>query len=510
MRSTFHGLEVAKRGLFAQQTALNTVSHNVANANTEGYSRQAVDMTTFEPLQYPAVTKGTEAGQLGQGVDVVQIQRLRDRFLDSQYRRENSSLSEWNIKSQTLDKLQIIMNAPSDTGLATVLTNFFNAWHDLSVAPDNPTSRELVKQRGLELVGTLNLMNNQLSNLDTDLISNINTEVNQVNSFLGQIQQLNKQINMVETTGTDKANDLRDRRDLLVDQLSKFMDVQVTESANGMYSITTGGTPGTTLLDINNNTASVAYDPVANGINVTGPAAAGTTAVTLVGGEIKGLIDSRTTYVASYKRQLDAFVEGLAEGSFTITKPDGTTATYAGVNGLHQAGYTLHDPTLTGIPFFTKPAGASTFTAANIQVNSQIVSDVKYIAASDSSYTDASGTHVYVGNGTNALLLGQVANQTVAFTTPGATVPQGTPGEYLRSLVGKLGLQAQEASRYKGNQDTVVQQVNNQRQSVSGVSIDEEMANMIKFQQAYNASARMVTVIDSILDRIINGMGLTR
>ncbi|MFC4768255.1 flagellar hook-associated protein FlgK [Effusibacillus consociatus] len=530
MRSTFHGLEVAKRGLYAQQTALNTTSHNVANANTPGYSRQVVDMVHFPPLQYPAMSRGTEPGQLGQGVDVDQIKRIRDQFLDAQFRNENRSLGEWEIKRQTLDKIEAAINEPSENGLANVINRFFNSWHDLSASPESITARKVVKQTAIEMVEAVQHISKQLSDLDSDLKDSIGIKVNEVNSTLNQVKDLNHQIKVIESLG-DNANDLRDRRDQLVDALSKIVDVKVTE-ASGQYTLTVGGQ---TVIQGDAAPVLLTFD-------------SGTGAVTpgITGGEIKGLIESRTTYVKTYQGQLDALVNGLVQGEvqsklpndyvfdastatmpFDAVLPDGTTLakgapvpanktlpkgtliTLDGLNGIHEFGYTAHNPAKNAPPFFVTTDGSSTFTAANIKLNDLIVNDEQYI--STSNVLDANGKALK-GNGDIALMIGELVNRDVDFSGSGftAVVSNGTIEDYFQSMIGEFGVQSRQAKRMETNQGAMVDQIDNQRKSVTDVSIDEEMANMIKFQQAYNASARIVTMIDSILDRVINGMGLTR
>ncbi|WP_018132179.1 flagellar hook-associated protein FlgK [Effusibacillus pohliae] len=502
MRSTFHGLEAMKRALYVQQTALNTVSHNVANANTPGYSRQVVDMSAFQPLQYPAVSRGMEAGQLGQGSWVDAVRRVRDNFLDAQYRSENESLGEWGVYRQTLDKIQSIINEPSETGLATVINQFFNAWHDLSLAPEDITARKLVKQRAIELTDTFHHIDAQLKTLDSDLQSSITNKISEVNNIISQIQGLNHQIRVVESLG-DKANDLRDRRDLLVDQLSKLVDVKVTETSTS-YSINIGGL--TVLVD-DNPPGVLQYVPNANpALDVINLVPGGPLAIT--GGEIKGLLNARQTYVQAYQNQIDALVDGLVQGTVQVTHPNGTVMTFNGINGIHETGYTMHNPTKgNGFAFFIN--GGGPFTAGNIQVNNLILNDDQYITTSDTTYVDGSGNLQAVkGNNAVALMIAQMQNQKIAFS--GGIIGSGTVEDYFQAVVGQLGVQSQQAQRMEKNQEALLQQIDNQRQSVSGVSIDEEMADMIKFQHAYNASARVITTIDSILDKIINGMGLTR
>jgi flagellar hook-associated protein 1 FlgK len=270
----------------------------------------------------------------------------------------------------------------------------------------------------------------------------------------------------------------------------------------------------------------------------------------ITSGEIKGFIDARTQYVNVYQAQLDAFVNGLVQGKVQSTLPNpyvfdstattlpfdavlpdgtalkagsalpadktlpkGTVITVNGLNGLHQLGFTFHDPTQNAPAFFTTTDGSSTFTASNFKVNDLILNDENYIATSTSTYVDANGNRQAVrGNGDIALMIGEMVNQPIDFSGSSSApiVSKGTVEDYFQSMIGQLGVQSRAAERMEKNQGALTDQLDNQRKSVSEVSIDEEMANMIKYQQAYNASARMITMVDSILDKIINGMGLTR
>jgi flagellar hook-associated protein 1 FlgK len=486
MSSTFFGLEMMKRALFAQQTALNTVGHNIANANTPGYSRQTVNMTASQPMYYPSMSSGGLVGQIGTGVDVQSITRMREAFLDAQYRNQNQMLGEWEVKSDTVKKLEAIFNEPSDTGLTATLNQFFNAWQTLSTDPNNPSARSVVLQRGKQLADLLNETAQELNDLNNDLQTNIQTQVTQVNSYIDQIQKLNVQIKSAETFGAN-ANDLRDQRDYLVDQLSKIADIKVTEN-NQSYTLQVGDK--TVLVDDGSTTwKHVVYDSgtfYTVNHTITNPQSTDydTPSLNIQSGELKGLVDSQNFYVDAYINQLNDFTNTL------VTQ----------INTQHENGYTLSFSQSTNVDFFT---ANSNNAAASIKV---AITDTSLIAAAskNSIYTNDSGT--LSGDGNNALSIGNMYNQSVTF--PNSSV--GTFEDFLRSMVGQLGVQGQEADQMEKNQNSLVNQMDTMRQSVSGVSLDEEMANMIKYQQAYGAAARLVTTIDSLLNTIVTGMGVTR
>ncbi|MEO3947269.1 flagellar hook-associated protein FlgK [Gorillibacterium sp. CAU 1737] len=519
MRSTFSGLEIAKRSLFSQQTALQTTGHNIANTNTKGYSRQVVNLVASRPLEAVGMSSSAVPGQIGQGVEFSAINRIRERFLDSQFYNENKNYGDWSVRQDTLEKLETIMNEPSDTSIRTVMEKFWNSWQELSKAPENLTARAVVKENALALTDAFNHVSGQLSDLNSDLTENIKVKATQIDTMLNQIVSLNKEIRRVEGLGND-ANDLRDQRDLLADDLSKMINIKVTDTANG-YNITMGNTGLVTGPTLNANVDSdFLEDAVTSG--------------ELTSGEVRGLIDSRDNVVASFQKQLDTMVKTLVEGDVKVTLPAGsvlragtdlnpsaapvtlsadTEVTVKGINGLHQLGYSLNgDITSPGEPFFTLKDGATEFSAASITVNPKITKNVENIASSLRTFNDTDGTtKVVKGNNGLALLLSGLSTKSFNFdpANTGETVLNGgTIDEFFRAFVGEIGVQSQEAQRQASNQKLLVDQVDSRRQSVSGVSLDEEMANMIKYQHAYNAAARSMTSFDECLDKVINGMGV--
>jgi flagellar hook-associated protein 1 FlgK len=343
---------------------------------------------------------------------------------------------------------------------------------------------------------------------------------------------LNEEIYRIEGLGND-ANDLRDQRDLLVDELSKIVNITVTEEQSGYnirmgnIQLVSGNQVGTTV-----STASLETAVASGDVN---------------SGEVYGMFQSRDYYVANYQFQLDSMLTALVQGDMKITLPkgsvmpdgtsltvvnaDGTTTTRTftgtleqrtlsdnldvivkGFNGLHQLGYAGSNPPRPAVPFFTTKPGTTGFNAANITVNPDILNDPSNISTSLRTFIDTDGVEKVVkGNNDMALLAAGVRNLRLNFS-PGSTgqpiLTDGTFDEFFRSFVAELGVQSQEATRQATNQQMLVDQVDSRRQAVSGVSLDEEMANMIKFQHAYNAAARALTTYDEMLDKVINGMGI--
>ncbi|MNW47756.1 Flagellar hook-associated protein 1 [compost metagenome] len=522
MVSTFHGIETAKRSLNTQTAALNTTGHNISNANTAGYSRQVVSMKASDSMEAYGLNRSVVRGQMGTGVEFTAIERVRQTFLDDQYRNESSSQGGWDIRYDTLNKLETIMNEPSDTGIRKVMDNFWDAWSDLSQDPQDVTNRKIVKETTLALTDAMNQASKQLDALSSDLTNNVTLKTSEMNSLLQSIADLNGNIYKLEQLG-DNPNDLRDQRDYAVDKLSKLANVQVTQLDNG-YQVTVAGQ------------IAVA------GTEVTAITAAGLEAAyqggTLTGGEVYGMVLSRDKYVADYKTQMDQLANTLANGNIEITLPAGTVlpegtvlnsgvnnaavtysnannnrtltadlkVTVQGINGLHQLGYTLSGTTpQKGGAFFTSKDGAA-ITAGNITLNKDIQDDPNKIASS--LRVDGTGTaneKVTVGNNALALSMASLKNVKFGFNTTQAQTT--TVDDFFSAIVGQLGVQTQEAERQSQNAQLLTEQVDLNRQSVSGVSLDEEMSNMIKFQHAYSAASRFMTTFDQLLEKLINGTG---
>ncbi|MDF2837337.1 MAG: flagellar hook protein FlgK, partial [Paenibacillus sp.] len=381
MRSTFHSLETSKRALFVQSTALNTLGHNISNASTEGYSRQRVNMSAARPLAFPGMNRPNTPGQLGQGVEYVSINRVRDNYLDLQYRRENQQLGMWDVHDQAIKAIEKIVNEPSDSGLSKVMDKFWNSLEVLNRDPALLSARIDLIGSATNLAETLKHMSKSLDTLEADAASNIDAKLVQANSLIESIAQANGIIRKIEQVG-DNANDYRDQRDVMMDQLSRLVDVQFSEDANGMINVLSGG-----VQVVAGETATALTN--ANVDNLSA-------------GELAGYKKS-VEEVQTIRNQLNAMMDTLINGEVDVTLPngyvassnltanndvtleDGTTITAGsvipagsriassvtltvnGFNGLHQLGYTMSDPAESGLAFFTTTDGSGTFNIGNIQ-----------------------------------------------------------------------------------------------------------------------------------------------
>jgi len=516
MTSTFHSIETAKRSIITQSTALNTTGNNIANANTEGYSRQVVKMSATRPIEAPGFSHSTSAGQIGTGVEATQVTRVRELFLDSQYRQENAIKGSWTTRADSLSKLEQIFQEPSETGFSAVLKNFWDSWSDLSKDPESLTARSVVKENALALTDSMNQINKQLTDFSADLTTNIATKASEIQGYTNSIATLNQSIVKVEALGDD-ANDLRDQRDLFVDKLSAIVNINVTEEAQG-YNVSIGGqalVAGYTPTTVDAAFLNTAYQ-----------------GGTLTGGEVHGMIASRDSYVASYKNQLDQLANTIANGDVTVTLPKGsvipegtvlngvpytgttesrtlkedTSTVVKGINGLQQLGYSLDTDATgaakTGVPFFVSSDGGA-ITAGNFTLNPDIQNNVNAIATS----MRVSGTPATVikGNNSMALIISELSGK--KFSSADGS-QSSTINSFYSTMIGQIGIQAQEANRQTDNATSIVTQIDSRRQSVSGVSVDEEMSDLLKFQHAYTAAARFMTTYDELLDKLINSTGV--
>lgn len=531
MRSTFQGLEIAKRGMFTQQSALYVTGHNIANANTPGYSRQRVNFVETGPYPAASMNRPQIPGQMGTGVEAGSIQRVRESFLDVQYREENNKLGYWEARADATAKMQDIMNEPSDNGLSKTMDQFWQSLQDLSTNPENEGARSVVRQRGLAVVETFHYLYGSLSQIQKDFGNQIGVTITQINSLTTQISNINKQISEIEPHGY-LPNDLYDERDRLVDQLSGLVNVQMEKVSNGgnslkiaegTYNVYLADSSGNPILDNNGNKIYLVQGSTANKLSIpSGQDIDGDGVKETPTGDIDQMqVGATTIPITSFSSgKLLGLVEsfgykdsaGNTKGIYPemISHLNDLAYTFGKVfNEVHKKGYAL-DGSTTNIDFFS--GLTATDAAKNITLSSTI-DDLSKIAASIDGKS---------GNGSNAINLSNVGkmllssnsvrlvgtSDTLDLTTLGLPLTSGTIKSNYEGWIGKLGVDGQQAERMKNNSDTLRQSVEDRRQSASSVSLDEEMTNMIKYQHAYNAAARQITVIDQMLDKVINDMGI--
>lgn len=541
MRSTFMGLEASKRGLFTQQSALYTTGHNISNANTPGYSRQRVNM---QPTAgYPGIGLNTPQmpGFIGTGVEAGSVQRVRDAFIDKQYRQESNKLGYWESRSKAIEQMEDVLNEPSEFGLQRSMSLFWQSLQDLSRDPENGGARAVAVDRGVAVAESLNYMDSSLKEIQRNLHNEINVSTKEINSILDQIAGLNKQIKEIEPNGY-MPNDLYDARDVLIDELSEYMPVEVSytpsggkalDIAEGAVTIKIAGS-GVELVNgvdrVNVEAGYAKIDGIADKDQdvttqpfqklivskkesiVNGPITIDSQNVgSAIGynelpktGKLKGIIDSYGYTEAKDGKVAAENIKGLYPDH--MRQLDQLARAFAkAFNEQHEAGVgknqvkdgtAEHFFVTKGAPDADKVADYKEITAATIIVSNKIQNDVSLLRAASENAKDGEE-----GNGANAKALSDVQHKLLS-GLGGSSVQM-----FFEGMIGELGVKGQQAARNEFNATTMMESVTFRRASVMSVSLDEEMTDMIRFQQAYNASARMMTAVDETLDKIINGMG---
>lgn len=436
--STFTGLQTSLRGLIAQQEALDTTAHNIANASTQGYSRQEVLLSASRALSI--VTGSTEGGsqnaQLGTGVDVNGFARARDKFLDLQYRTQAMRLGGLATRVQGMETIEGALAEPSETGISQELQTYWSAWEGLANNPEDPASRQAVVEAGKALATSLGELNGQL----TEAAEVAEAEFQSIAGKGGEVEAMAKEIALLNgsirsaTTSGSEPNDLLDRRDLLLDELSEMGQVSVTENADGTIEVGFGD----------------AATPLVEGTEVNWPQE-----VVEPKGKLGALLELTRAggTIESFRTELNAFAETLANS----------------VNAIHtEAG---------GPAFFSFVAGEGAATLA-VAVDAEEVQTAKDGSVGGNDIATAIGA-----------LRGGAADRAYA------------------SFVTRVGTEMVEAKNGETNAQALLNTVEERRESVSGVSLDEEMTNLTGFQRGYEASARAMSALDEALNVLINRTG---
>ncbi len=518
MSGLFQTFNVAKSGMQVQQIAINTTSHNIANATTEGFSRQSVHLSTTIPNNLPGI------GQVGTGVEIDSITRTRDQYLDAQVRYENSVGGKYESSSTILEQVEIIFMEPSETGLNNIMNEMWNSWQELSKSPDNSNTRTVTIQNALTLTDEMNHKMDQLDTIVQDTIAYTESKVYDANTMLEQINNLNDQIYRSKLHGLIP-NDLMDERDLQIDKLSKIVNIETKETKFGSIEITSKET-GEILLDSNTEAAPEVELSVIRSIT---PDGSGNFNVTMAK---KGDINEIITFVSATEFQEGdvVFVDPSTwETTPSMTLPNLTEGELVGnmesiatikeyqtqlnllANTIATAVNTVHSDNGTGINFFEASDGTSVINARNISVNQNIQDDIYLINAGATATSPE-------GDGTRALAIAQLRNGNYpindssyfaanydAVTMKIESTTSGTSFDsFYKDIVVKVGIDVQRADRGLENQGNLLMQLEQRKESISGVSIDEEVANLVQLQTAYQANARVMSTISSMLDTLIN------
>lgn len=547
MAAGFLGLNIALSGLFANQRSLGVVSHNIANANTEGYSRQLMNTKAYKPDVLPG-----GLGTLGVGVDVTAVKQIRDSYLDYKLRAENSVQGEWEARSSVLTEIEGIFNEPSDSSIAKLLDQYYESLQSLQKNPENLTARTLVRQNTIALSEGTKRISTMLKNLQSDLNYQFKSAVGEINSLSEQIAKLNETIYKAELEG-GIANDVRDQRNVLVDQLSKLMNVEYYEDEQNRFFVLVGGqqlvahyrvdslelVPRDKKLneDDDSDIMDVEWSN-GNKLNIESGKLIGLQEVRdNITGDKKGIpyyISKLNEFIDTFTATFNSVHEtgyGLdkSTGTYMFTKDNMTTAEYKDYmlkKGLNDGPATeITSDVMAGVlPTMTEDEKRDKMSSniSNILGNNPMYKDKAIRLINDKYYIVDRLKANEVTIAKDLEDLNKIAAATKSSDIPGDATniikliatrhdvklyEWGAPEDYMKSLVSNLGVDAGEANRMTTNQKLLVKEYSTARDSIMGVSLDEEMASMIKFQTAYNANARMVNVFDEMLDLIVNRLG---
>jgi len=573
-------LNIAANALNAQQNGISVTAHNIANVNTEGYTRQRPVLDARQPEVYGGLV-------MGRGVEVDTIAQYSDKLIENRLNQEKSNMSSASEMEKYMQVLEGLFNENSDTSISTMLTDFWNGWYDISNNPAGASERILLYEQSSLITEQFNTLASDLTQIETDLTNAVNTGLETINDLTNEIAQLNDQVVGMEAHGS--ANDLRDKRNALVSELNEYLDIKSFEQSNG--SLTIVSAKGSTLVQGNSN-----YELEMDGERVVWQNSGGSDVdITdyISNGKLGGWLDTRDEVVAKYQLDLDALAKefiwsvnqqhsqgvGLAgfssvTGSFVVSDPteelgtidsgldfydkttDGTfnlwvydssgavvggsatsitidadtggtvltdlrddisaasniTATITTDGQLKidaDSGYTFafSDDTSNVLAALGINTFFTGFDAAGMGVNDVIALNKNNIAAAQVS-SDGS---IASGNNANALAVTDLQNTSLSISQWTCDRINGniegsftsTIEGYYHSMVGSIGIASASVSRNRSFSELMVNELNNIRDSVSAVSLDEEMTNLIAYQHAYAAAAKLISVSDEMLKTLL-------
>ncbi len=624
MQSTFSGIEIGKRSLFAHQIALNTAGHNLSNASTEGYSRQRVELRAFHAIDRPQLNRAERPGQIGQGVEVARIERIRDRLLEGRIIAQTHEEGYWQMRDKYVMMLEQVYNEPTEHSVRHLMDRFWDGWQELSVFPDQMAARRAIVERGEALMEGIQLRYHSLDRIRTMLNDEVRAGVAQVNEIIREISALNNEIVKSEAAG-DQSNDLYDRRDLLVNRLSSLINITIDDRNPDEFSIYTSGfhivqgriaRPFDAVpVPENDGYSNVVWEHSGEVAHFRGGSLA--SVLELRDGDVRREVQKldnmtinfidlvnevhRDGYGLTAETGLDFFVEYPAvlnalgnydrsgDGAFDSTylfRLSGANRlqgeeqlglagmlTLAGRTGTMDVDYfptdTVNDliarinnsgaevvarldrngfMMLKGTPageienpdfvlrhvedsgqFLVGYAGILAASGADGAYNWQ-QSDAVDLLRDDARFAVAPLQNPSAWISMNPALVNEPARIAAAFGTAGGPGVVGdgdaaleiaglrnrpvmvgqiaTFDDYFADTVAEIGLKGEEAELALRTQESIMKDLRDRRESISGVNIDEELAQMIKFQHGYNAAARFISYVDRMLDTIINRLGV--
>lgn len=493
-------LGVARSALAAQQVVIQTAGQNIANAQTAGYSRQRVELA-------PNVPQRWSYGSVGTGVVVTDVRRARDQLLDVGVRQEAGGEAAASTRQELLASVEAVLGEPSDTGLASAMDAFWSSWSDLATAPTSQAARSVVLQRAGVAATTLNSFDARLGDLRTQTTLRLDNTLAEVNGLATQVAQLNGRIVATEAGGGREASDLRDQRDLAVDKLARYGNVQALPRPDGAVQVLFGTH---TLVDgVQARQLARTTDPLGN--TALAFADAPGRPLQPLGGSTQAMVEFLNRDLPATGDQLDAIANALAR-TVNAVHGQGRDATGAApptvfVNRGTGTFAATDSP-------FAVPLGDGAVTARTIGVNAALAADPARLATSSDPArpTDNDVALALAGlrTGTAATVGGTTTPTTFVLPdragAPGAVLPATAPttfAAFYQASVGGLAVRVQDAGADATVRATLAGQARVRRDAVSGVNVDEELTTLMRAQQAYAAAAKVVTAADEMMKTVL-------
>ncbi|CAB1059679.1 Flagellar hook-associated protein FlgK [Olavius sp. associated proteobacterium Delta 1] len=563
MTDIYGVLSIGSKALLTQQKGIYVTGNNIANVNTPGYTRQRLNMSSDVPVN-------TSVGPLGTGVTATGVERVYQRFLGVQINNETQTRGNWEAQKDMLGRVEMIFDESGGYGLNQVMSEFWNAWQDLSNNPSGPVERSVLIAKSQIMADSFSKNYQDLQTVRQDIDTMIEGSPAEINLLAENIARLNQKIIQMEAGG-NTANDYRDQRDVQLIELSDWIDIDSFENSAGGVTVSVGsGQPlveGTdayrlsTRINASGNQNMTWVDADNNAVDITS---------SINGGKVKGWLDVRDLDIRNYMNRLDTLAQnlmaevntlhasgygldgsngndyftgaasasGVMDSLLTITAEEGGAGNLSVtvVAGGTAGAETVTTDPITGDIQIAIEDGVSTRTqiAAALQGHSAVASVVATIPGNTPWTLGAGSDSVTLNGGASALNM-QVNpaivldERLIAAAGSFDSVPGDKPGDngnsiaianlksarilnsntasfdaYYESIIGDVGYEVQQAGAYYGHQSEMVHQLENYRESISGVSVDEEMVNLVKYQNAYQAAAKLITTADEMMQSVLN------
>lgn len=449
---SFFNSNIANSGLFAAQKGLQVTQNNIANADTEGYARQRVETNQSTNSHGFGLSQ-----QSGNGVVVKEITRIVDQYLINETRDQESKVGYYTSRENALSEIETVFNEHTDQSVTNRIMKFFNAWEEASKFPEDVAYRQSLIGEGKLLASSFNTISEKITDLKSVLDNRIENQLDKINDLTKKIQDINNKMNL---TAVENPNSLLDERDRYIDELSSVINVDVIEGQNNNITLKVGGF---SLLSNDERYELVGMYDKTNGEWTLG---SGDVVIRPKGGSIAADLEVRNVLLKNYETKMNSFIGSL------ITE----------VNNLHQAGYGLDDS--TGNVFFTG------LTGSNIKVDSLIEDNPQKIAMSSALATP--------GNTDIAKEIIDLKEQELV------SLGNKTLTEYHNQFVFEMTSDLNFTKNNRETHENMLININEQRQNVQGINMDEEMSNLLKYQKFYQANSKVLKTLSDTFDQLMN------